>query len=145
MVISNNATTVAVLFVIVSCQDVMAAFSGRELLSGNPTGMKNFTGLDYLSIRLDTSSPIKNITHFTSSDTTRGGLWKKYRKDRSAPESTGSGPSNNDGLLEGFDGDTQQLVPPVMNPKDLELLEKKKDLLLDLLKETEDQLSAAKA
>lgn len=141
MAFSYNATTVAVLFAIAYCQGVMAAFSGRELLSGNHTGMKNFTGLDYLSIRLDTSSPINNIVNSASSDSTRGGWWKKYRKGQSAPQSR-SGPSNNDGLLQGFDGDTQQLVPPVMNPNDLELLERKKDLLLDLLKETEDQLSA---
>lgn len=142
MRIGSNATTVAFLFMFVSFQSVMATFSGRELLSKNHTGMKNFTGLDYLSIRLDTSSPIKNFASSASSDSTRGGLWKKHRKDRGAPQGTVSGPSNNDGLLQGFDGEAQQLVPPVMSPEDLKLLEKKKDLLLDLLKETEDQLSA---
>lgn len=142
--IGLNVTLVVFLSMVVSCQYVTATFSGRQLLSGNHTGMKkNFTGLDYLSIRLDTSSPIKKLdNNVASADSNRDRFWKKHRKDHNAPvQGTVSGPSNDNGLLQGFDGDSPQMKPSTVSPDDTARLEQKKDLLLEMLKDTEDQLA----
>lgn len=146
---NDNVYNVIFLLSLALCSQLaLAAFSGRELLAGNHTEMKkNFTGLDYLNIRLDTSSPINtfdNSASSASSESSRDRLWKKHRKDRNAkPLDTVSGtsPNKDSGILQGFDGNSQQLVPPEINQVDVEALGKKKDLLLELLKETEDQLA----
>lgn len=131
---------VLVLAVLWSSQCVTASFSGRELLAGNHTSKKNFTGLDYVSVRFESSSPVDTIESAARENSDRGKFWKKPWKSRDAPEERVSGASKG-GSVQGFDGNTQEVATPVVNPEDFQLLEMQKNLLLGLLEDTENELA----